>query len=315
MLDGKNLNLLIAAVLFGMASGARAGDQGIDNVAQTAAQIVAGQVKKSVNDDAPDWLKRTDIGIEGMVHSKPTWSIETIQPLFQTPTTLRDTVFFQGRWGYRNSDNTLNLGLGYRRLLEDKTWLLGVNTFFDTTTKQSHQRVGLGAEAIGQYMTLRANYYDAISDEKTVSTSGGVTTTEKALDGHDFEIDAPLPYLPWLRVAATGYRWKSATSGVEDVKGEKLTFRGNLTRNISMEFGQMDDNYRNVEHFARITYNLLSTPTNGTGSTLLGGLKPGSAFTARDLSQHTLDKVQRQNDIVVETKRSGGGGVTIGRRN
>ena len=311
MANKKRLILFIAASV-GMTSVVQADNQG---AAQAVTQAAAGAVGNAVDNNGPDWLKRTDVSIEGMEHSKPTWSVETIQPLFQTPSTLQDTVFFQGRWGDRNSDNTVNLGLGYRRLLSDGTWLFGTNAFFDTTTKHSHQRVGIGGEAIGQYMTLRANYYDAISGEKTISTIGGVTTTEKALNGYDFEIDAPMPYLPWMRVAATSYHWNSATSGLANVRGDKLMLSGNITSSLSMELGRMDDNYRPAETFVRLIYNIGATPTNGTESTLFDGIKPASAFEARDLSRHTLDKVQRQNDIVVETKRSGGGGITIGRRN
>lgn len=284
--------------------------------AQQAASVIKNMVAQQMKGDGnmPDWLKRTDINVEGMDQSKPTWSVETVQPLYQTPDTLRDTVFFQGRWGRRSSDNTFNLGLGYRRLLDDKSWLLGINGFYDTTTEYHHQRYGVGAEAIGQYVTFRTNYYKAISGDKTISTTNGVTETERALDGYDYEVDAPLPYLPWMRVAATSYRWKSATAGVSDSRGDKLTLRGNLSEHLSMELGRSVDNYSSG-NFVKISYNFVGTPTNGVESTMFGNLKSAGAFEARDLTKHTLDKVQRQNDIIVQKTRSGSGGITIGRRN
>lgn len=277
----------------------------------TAAQAGLSFLKAGLAKNAPRWLERTDISLEGMQDNKPTWSLETIQPIFQTPGTLRNTVFFQGRWAHRNSDDTFNLGIGYRRLLTDKTWLLGVNSFYDTTRDNDHQRVGLGLEAIGQYLTFRGNYYEAISGVKTLSTVNGVTTTEKALDGFDYEADIPIPYAPWLRFAATGFHWRAATAGYPDLKGEKFSLRGNITSAISLELGRTDDNYTPGRTFAKIVWNIAGVPTNGAGGTLLGKSAATAAFQARDLSQHTLDKVRRQNDMIVEKKT---GGVVIARK-
>ena len=54
--------------------------------------------------DYISWLKRTDISIEAADDVDPTWSIETVQPIYQTPGSLRNTWFFQGRAAYRDSD-------------------------------------------------------------------------------------------------------------------------------------------------------------------------------------------------------------------
>ncbi|MDI1270860.1 MAG: inverse autotransporter beta domain-containing protein [Polaromonas sp.] len=308
----KNSSIaVLAGGLFGLFSAQAAGPA--DAPTTAAGQNVVQQAKEDSR--LPDWLRRTDISVESMDRSNPTWSVETVQPLYQTPRTLRDTVFFQGRWARRNSDNTFNLGLGYRNLLEDKTWLLGLNTFYDTTTRYDHKRWGLGAEAIGQYLTFRTNFYHAISGERTISLVNGISTTEKALSGHDFEIDAPLPYLSWMRVAANAYRWRSATSGVEDIKGARLALIGNISRNVSLELGRQDDNYTRPASYIKISYNLLGNPGNGVPGTMLEGMRKPVSFEARDLTLHTLDKVRRQNDIVVERKTSGSSGVTIGRRN
>jgi len=287
-----------------------------DDQARQAASAVGGAVgnwlKSGLSQSsAPDWLRRTDISIESMDRSKPTWSIETIQPIYQTPRTLTDTVFFQGRWGQRNSDDTVNLGLGYRRLTDEKTWLLGVNSFYDITSKNNHQRLGLGAEAIGQYLSLRTNYYSAISGIRTISEVNGVTTTEKALDGYDYEIDTPVPYAPWMRFSANGFRWKAATSGYPDLVGETYSLRGNFTRTLSLELGHTNDNYNNGRGFVRLNWNFGGIQTGGVTRNLSSGGYSGAAFEARDLTKHTLDKVRRQNDIVVERKS---GGVAIARK-
>lgn len=275
---------------------------------------IATQEAKGSNDKIPAWLRRTDISVEGIENGKPTWSIETVQPLYQTPSSLDHTLFFQGRWGRRAGDDTLNLGAGYRYLLENKSWLLGVNLFHDMEREANHRRWGFGAEAIGRYATVRANYYKPDSGAKIVRVSDGITETEKALRGQDLELEVPVPYLPWVRFSASAYRWYAATSGVDDKMGDKFSLHGNLTRHLSFELSQLDDNYRRKENSFKLTY-ALGSPLNGVDANLMGGLKTALAFTARDLPKHTLDKVKRENEIIVEKRRTGGNGVSIGRRN
>lgn len=304
----------VVGILAGISVAYAADD--VPRAISTLKSIAVQEVRES-NDRFPEWLKRFDVSVEGVENSKPTWSIETVQPLYQTPDTLSHTAFFQGRWGHRSGADTLNLGAGYRRLLDDRSWLLGVNAFYDMELDVNHRRFGLGGEAIGRYATFRANYYKPDSGTKTVSISDGITKTEKALRGHDFGIDLPVPYLPWMRLSATSFRWNAATSGVADQKGEKYTLFGNVTDQISFEIGKTDDNSlaRN-DSFFKLTYTLaLGKTLNGVEGSLLGGARSRSAFTERDLTQHTLNKVVRQNDIIAEKTSSGGGGVSIGRRN
>ncbi len=279
----------------------------------TVANIAAQEVKGS-NDKIPAWLRRTDISVEGIENGKPTWSIETVQPFYQTPSTLDHTIFFQGRWGHRAGDDTLNLGAGYRHLLENKSWLLGLNLFHDMEREANHRRWGFGAEAIGRYTTIRANYYKPDSSAKVVRIADNIIETEKALRGHDVEVEVPVPYLPWMRFSASAYRWYAATSGIDDKMGDKFSLLGNITSHLSFELSQLDDNYRRKENSFKLTYTL-GRPLNGTGEALFGGGRSRQTFAARDLTRHTLDKVKRENEIIVEKRRTGGSGVTIGRRN
>jgi hypothetical protein len=268
-----------------------------------------GQKIKSATADMPDWLKRTDINIEVQEDLKPLWSIETIQPIYQSGQ-LEHTVFFQGRLAHSDDDETLNLGFGYRHLLSNKTWLLGANTWYDVTHEHNHYRYGLGLEALGQYVDLRTNLYAAQSGEKTVQQTGGNTVTEQALDGWDLSLEAPLPYLPWARVMVKTYEWDNEYS--KNLHGEMLSIRMNITDNIEVEAGATDDNTDNAQGFMNLTWHF-GKPA-GVEHTAFG---KGSAnmFTARDLTKHTLDKVRRHHDIVVETRTNGGAGITVGRRN
>lgn len=305
----RNIRLL-AAALVGAVVSAQAGEQEREAI-RAVTQVVGESVHQAFGDEAPDWLKRTDISIDVQKNHKPSWSIETIQPLMQTPDSRRQTVYWQGRLAHGGGDETLNLGLGYRYLTVDEGWLLGINGFYDATAEANHRRRGLGLEAIGRYATFRINGYDATSGRKVVRSTAGVDEMEQALDGWDAEAEAPVPYAPWARVALKTYRWERTFGN--DVRGEQLTLRAVLNDYLSLEAGAVDDNYSQTEGFIKFTFNV--GRERGKESALFDGIAQGAAFVARDLKRHTLDKVQRHHDIVVEKSTTGGSGVIIGRRN
>ncbi len=287
-----------------------AGEQ-IDEASAAIMNAVSQAARSAVTKaDVPGWLSRTDISVDIQNKHKPSWAIETIQPLYQGED-LGHTLFVQGRLAHSDGDETLNLGVGYRFLLPDETWLLGVNTWYDTTNKQSHYRYGLGLEALGQYTDLRFNLYDAQSGEKIISTVGGVSNAEQALDGWDFGIEAPLPYLPWARISFSTFEWDRSTA--RNIKGNTLGVKMALTDNMEVEFGGTDDNTGNTQAFMTVSW-FFERP-HGTEWTAFGSGRSSTAFVARDLKRHTLDKVRRHHDIVIEKKVSGGAGIAVGRRN
>ena len=262
----------------------------------------------AVADEAkPAWLERTSFSISESEDNDVQFEFETIQPLMQTPDTKTHTVFVQGRVAKVKDDETINIGLGYRNLNAAQTLLLGVNAFYDATTEYSHRRGSLGLEAIGKTFTARANFYSAFSKEKK-KTKGSVTTYQSALDGYDMSVDMPVPYTPWMRLQATSYKW-SALKDFKDVSGSKLAMIGNLNQHISFEVGADDNNYNGTDAFVKVQYSLAGVPTNGVTATLADGALSDVMATERDLANHTLDKVVRNNNVVVQTK----GGVVIGR--
>ena len=255
------------------------------------------------------WLERSSLSVSYSQDGDVQFEFETIQPILQTPETKEHTVFVQGRIAKQDDDETINIGLGYRNLNEAQTLLLGVNAFYDATTEYDHRRGSLGIEAIGKSFTSRANVYSAFTKEKK-KTKGAVTTYQSALDGYDVSLDAPVPYVPWMRVHATGYKW-TALKDFKDVSGSKVELVGNLNRSISFKVGADDNNYNGTDAFVSVQYNLAGTSSNGVTASLEDGLFADVAVHERDLKNHTLDKVMRINNVVVQTR----GGVVIGRSN
>ena len=268
---------------------------------------VAATSSISFAEEAPAWLERTSLSVTESEDSDVQFEFETIQPLMQTPETHEHTVFVQGRVAKTKDDETVNVGVGYRNLNDDESILLGVNAFYDATTDYGHRRASVGVEAIGKTMTARANVYSALSNEKK-KVEGSVTTYQSALDGYDFSLDAPMPYMPWMRIQATSYKF-SSLNGFDDVSGSKVAVIGNLNQNISFELGADDNNYNGTDSFVSLQYNLAGVSTNGVTATLEDGAFSQEVATGRDLKNHTLDKVVRNNNIIVQTR----GGIVIGR--
>ena len=81
---------------------------------------------------------RTEISVTGAEELKPQWEILTVQPLKDDGENI---TFFQGsllRWD--GDRDTINLGLGQRKLLLNNNILVGLNTFYDHEFTVDHSR-------------------------------------------------------------------------------------------------------------------------------------------------------------------------------
>ena len=262
------------------------------------------------SDDMPDWLRRTELSVNFQEDYKPLWWLETVQPLHQTPTSLRNTIFFQGRYAHDTEDDTMNIGLGYRRLTDDENWLLGVNAFYDQAFEHRHERCSLGGEIIGKFMSLHTNFYNAISGRRSYSDGVGVTVTEKALDGWDVEGQVQVPHMPWIYASLKGYEWNGET--VADLDGYSCSLLMNITKNLVIEAGQSNDD-RGENNFVMIRFTIGGP--RYIEHTMVDNFIMYDFFTDRDLKKQTLTKVRRTNDIIIERTRTGSGGLVIGRGN
>ena len=77
------------------------------------------------------------------------------------------TIFNQTSINTHDGDETINIGFGTRKLLNNNTVMLGANTFYDHQLTESHERSGAGVEAITSIFDVRGNYYNAISGRRT----------------------------------------------------------------------------------------------------------------------------------------------------
>ncbi len=254
----------------------------------------------------PDWLSRTEFELDVGEDDKPEFSLLTVQPLFQSAN-KRDTIFTQLRVARNFSSGehriTTNAGLGYRRLLANNTILVGANLFYDYEWKFQHSRIGVGGEVRFSAFDFYVNYYNALSGKR----GAGTDTSEEALDGLDVELTAQVPYLPWARVRGKYFTWD--TKALENnIDGYSSSVEMDLHQNLQVEAGYTDDDFNKGVWFVKLRF----IPGNRNRPVLASNRAIDTeAFRMRDMRDHTLDKVRRQNNIIVE--RTTGGSITVSR--
>jgi adhesin/invasin len=187
---------------------------------------------------------------------------------------------------------TLNLGLGYRRLNQDETWMTGFNVFYDHEFPNDHKRNGAGIEVISSVFELRVNQYNGTTGY--ITDKSGVDS--KALDGRDMGFKVALPFLPGMKFGVNSFTW-DGIDGMQDQKGRKYTLGGNLSDNLSLH-------YLRTDHKLASKKDTNSIVLNYTWNLGQDNVKPklfefsSSAYELTKLGDERYALVQRENRII-----------------
>ena len=239
-------------------------------------QRVSDSLKKN------DRIKYLDIGFEFREKGKYTLDIKAENKLSEN----KDSAFFnQTSLSLHDNDETINIGLGYRKLFNDDLLMLGSNIFFDYQFDESHARYGLGIEVISSVFDLKGNYYNALSGYK--NTTAG---EEKALDGMDAQIDYHLPGKNDVNFFVNVFEWKNSSSSYK-INGEKYGANFKID-NLLIEGGYLNDNKSNDGAYGSIK---LVIPLGATEDTVQDQ-KPFEYVSVRD---KLYQPVKRENKIKV----------------
>ena len=230
---------------------------------------------------------------------KPTAGLLIVAPLTDKED-IFNTVFTQVSGFYQDNRTTLNLGLGYRHITDDKKYLYGINAFYDHEFPYDHGRTSVGVEAMTTMWEVRGNKYWATTDWKT----GRRGKQERALDGYDLEAGIPLPYMNWTTVFIKHFKW-DAYDGADDLEGQDLSFRaqfpGFLT-GLEVEAGRsFYKDYRN-ESFVKISYNL--TEIFKEKKSYREPWFNKTAYRLESVEHKRFEQVRRENLIVKQTRGS-----------
>ena len=191
---------------------------------------------------------------------------------------------------------TLNIGLGYRTLNKDNTWMGGTNFFYDHEFPNDHKRTSVGVELISSAMQLRANKYNGVTGFIT-DRSG---TDSKALDGNDVSFKMALPYLPGAFFEYSKYKWE-AVENAKDAEGKRYSLGGNLSDNLSINFVRTDYDDASKDDINRVqlTYSWNFGSVSNKPTFFEIGDK---AYKLRRLTTQKYDLVKRENRIVKQKK-------------
>jgi adhesin/invasin len=260
---------------------------------------LSNQISESISSFAKDHfenMKYLDFSIDTQEKLKPTFNIMSVNEIMKID---YGTIFNQTSINTHDGDETINIGFGTRKLLNDNTLILGANTFYDHQLTESHKRVGAGAEVITSIFDVRANYYNALSGRR-INSEG---TIERTLDGWDLRGDYHLPIKHDVNLFFSAFEFENP----EDISSYKET--GNKfgadakLGNFVIEGGYMDDNQNNDSYFGSIKYVVNFGSDNQKNSS-------SNSKSLEDVSDQLYQPVKRENKIrVVKIDASA---VTVG---
>jgi len=285
--------------------------EGLKSTASTILDKTFNLVQSTINTtlnifaDRYDGDGNTEISIAD--NDGTSFGVTTVQPISQT-VDKSDTLFFQGSLhSFKNHGQTrptINLGVGKRWLSPDKTTITGANFFYDHEFKSNHSRASIGGEYKNSAFETNANSYWGLSSKRGVTINGN-TIQEEVLDGWDINVKGQVPYYPWAKVTSNYYKWDKSSGS--DIKGGKVGIELQLNSALTLNAGIQDDNEMSSSSFFELNYQL------GVDNKPTSFARDSVAFRGgQDMTEHLLDKVERQNKII--TSRGTTATMTVVRR-
>ena len=232
-------------------------------------------------------LPNTEISITGAEELKPQYEILTVQPLRDDGENI---TFFQGsllRWD--GDRDTINLGIGQRKFLLDKTVMLGANAFYDHEFQIDHSRTGLGLEMITGVGEARTNRYFANSNSR--KNNNRSDAEEVALDGYDYEIGTHAPYIPDWKFFIKYFTWDKPNTSV-DIEGYTYSTEFMTPFGLKLVAGlNKYDNSKDEQAFFSLVLSSSKTDKNKK-------IIQAKAYDLKSVEDQKLTKVRRQNKII-----------------
>ena len=241
------------------------------------------------------------------------YSILAVRPIVYNPYSQLSNehlYFTQLRFGnhepYANGDqrHLLNVGLGFRTLMNGNNAILGANIFYDRDDEE-HERGSVGVEFLANNFEVYANIYDRLSETASY-VHGSSTITETVLNGYDYSLVGQVPYMPWAKAVYKGYKWDATGS---DIEGYNVSLEAQLVRGFILEYGRNKPDNQATEDFASITFRY---PSDHLTPTVVSHWITEYAFPVKNMKNEMLHKVRRTNNIITEKNM---GGVFIARSN
>jgi adhesin/invasin len=273
----------------------------VENLAEEKIEKLTSSAATAIDNTLSN--SKTDFSLMGIKSKKSRYFITNVKG-FEPSDNGHAQTFMQTSLGNANSRTVFNIGLGRRYLSDDESSITGFNAFLDYDPKYGHQRASLGAEFKTSALELTANSYLALTKWKT----GKSSNQERALDGHDIELGGQIPYMPGAKLYLKNWNWKGV-DGNADTKGNTYSVAfSHLIDNVQIELGRRDyDGAATDENFGQLTYTM---PMENEPTKPVKPLFASELFESSSMKGKMLDKVRRNNAIVIQTKFVAGIGGT-----
>ena len=197
-----------------------------------------------------------------------------------------------------NNSNRLitNLGIGYRKLNDDKSNMFGINSFIDYDL-EGHTRGSVGLELKGATLDLTANSYHKLTNMEIVDG-----TEEQVLSGYEINLTSQVPYMPWSTLNWQNYGWENEKAS-KDTEGNKLSWEMLLSPTVQFDVtGDFSDNSAIDDEYS---YKLsFIYPPREHKKTLQDGFLASTAFEKGNVEKKLKEKVRRSNNLTVEVQGS-----------
>lgn len=234
-------------------------------------------------------------------------SISTVQPLWEDKDN-RHHVFTQLSWykapnevdeqGFRTKLDTINAGLAYRYLTVDQKALYGANVFFDHAPKQNHNRMSVGVDARTSQLAFSANRYMPLSTWKKLD----LYWEDRAAAGWDTTLRGQVPELPSWTASLQGYEWDNQKKG-NSLYGVTTALEYSPVPALSFRFGVRDESQTSPSLEAAVRFAWRFDQPEALQ------LRPRTELAA--VSDYVYEKVQRENIIRVQKRRTASSKLTV----
>lgn len=258
--------------------------------------------------DLPDYMRNWEFGLHAENDTAFRAFADLILPLYR-PADRTSAVFLEPRVSHVDHATLWNLGTGYRRLVRNNTWLLGANAFYDYQAERHHTRFGVGLEALSAYAEFRANGYFGLSPTRKIQEDGATTNVERAVDGFDVEVGAPVPHYSRLKLFG-GYEWYDFKK-FKNREGWSVRAEYQPVPTLVLDLTYGDNTKRDPGLGVNVAFRLPIWDPAGWKTAESPFRLDKAIFPDSDVSDRLFTLVERRHEIVVESYSEAVGQISV----
>ena len=281
----KNFFILIVAFFIFSVANADIKSATLNKLSSTIESLMPGEgiteVSLDYNDGDEDQLNFSILGVRDIELSGATENTNSI---------IQFSLMNQE---INNEERIIgNIGMGYRKLFFDKSFMFGSNAFYDRDLTDGQARVSLGMEAKASILDITANRYMKYSNSEIVKGD-----REQVLGGWDYNLTTQIPKAPWARINYNGYKWE-AEKGTADQKGNIYSVELDVTDSIEIVASLDESSIGSVDDEKSLNLNYFYPPRDKI-MVMTEGFS-NNFFEKANMEQKLKEKVRRRNKLVVE---------------